>query len=144
MTNALKCLCFFGFTRTRACANIHVRDGAAPMGLGYYTTTLGNLTVVGSVVGKNPLETTLYPHLLHYYSENSPPIRACTHARARVRLSLFLCSSVVDIYYLIDIYREIATTPPTTALLHLPKSVVAGLVDLANRLKNNKKGRFYA
>lgn len=98
--------------------------------------------VVVDVVGKKPAKPTactVNTTLLRHYSAF---LCVCMCARACVRLSLFLCSSVVDRTYRADFLDENGTTRATTPPLHRQSGVVGRASLSANPLKNNKKGGF--
>ena len=141
---ALKSRLSFRFSPTRWDAIIHARLVARAAGLGHNATAKRCGFVVPSVVGlrccnrwdKCPPTTP--------QRENHPLSRTYMRARAYARVMCFLRCGVVSLSYPIDIYREKATTPPTTLAFSAVVAVVACVVPSSNSLKNNKKGGFYA
>lgn len=130
------------FPPTRMDAIISARMVPAAMGQGHNATTVQRVERCGSVVGFLPAKPKGYTFPTTPQRQKQPLSRMCTYARARVRDMRFYRCTVVPLYYHIDIYREKATTHPTTPPQRLAFSVVGGVVFSSNPLKSLEKGVF--
>ena len=107
-----------GFPAPRRYAIIRGRRGAKAPGPGRYRALQCSGGVAGTVAGKNAAKSSRYYHPLRRYTCFAPShmcARACAPACST---SSFHCSTVADIYYLIDKTGKKAATVPATPPLH--------------------------
>ena len=140
--NLLICGDCFRFTPTRLDAIITTREVPAAMGQGHNGAQNGSASVVPSVVGKMPAITWRYPPPTTIQRKIETYTHVCTCACARVRACRFFRCTVVSLSYVIERYKEKATTDPTTLGLKCQKALCLPLWAVANPLEINKKGGF--
>jgi hypothetical protein len=88
--------------------------------------------VAGSVAGKSPAISAPYPVSATLLRLMCIPSYACTHARARMRQCIYICSSVAEIYKYLKRQAEMLLR----CLLHACYTVAGA----ANPLKMLEKG----
>ena len=130
------------FPRTRWDAIIYARRGPQTMGQGHNGAQNENPGVVPSVVGKMSAITGCYPPPTTLQRKIETYTHVCTCACARVRACRFFRCTVVSLSYVIERYKEKATTDPTTLGLKCQKALCLPLWAVSNPLEINKKGGF--